>query len=137
MTTGKFKFQALGFGGGFSKGGAEQSVNLDLEVHDNGYLKLDLTHTSKEVYKEETLGPVGGEETIFKGDKLTISTQGGIEDTPKDETYQKEGNLIWGPYRENDEERKIVIDAEVSTPIIGIGVGAEVGVYKKDKEKEY
>ena len=66
MTTGKFKFQALGFGGGVSKGGAEQSVGLDLEVHDNGYLKLDLTHTSKEVSKEETLGPVGGEETFLK-----------------------------------------------------------------------
>lgn len=36
MTTGKFKFDALGFVGGYSKGGAEQSIKFDFEFQDNG-----------------------------------------------------------------------------------------------------
>jgi len=96
---------------------------------------MSLTHTQREIFEETSLGPVGGEETIYKDDKFEISTDGGVKDLPKDNSYQTEGGLIWGPYRENDEERKLVIDAEVSTPVIGVGVGAELGVYKNDDEE--
>jgi RHS repeat-associated protein len=135
MTTGKFKIQALGYGVGYSKGGAEQSIKLNFEIHDNGYGVLDLTHTQREIVEEKSGGPIGGEDIKYKDDKLKVSTAGGVEDTPKDKTCQKEGSLIWGPYRENDEERKIVVDAEVSTPLVGIGAKAELGVFKEKRDE--
>ena len=41
-----------------------------------------------------------------------------------------------GPYRNNEEERKMIFDAEVSTPLVGVGAGLEFGVYKKTDEKD-
>lgn len=55
---------------------------------------------------------------------------------PRYEVLIATGISRLGPYRNNEEERKMVFDAEVSTPLVGVGAGLEFGVYKKTDEKD-
>ena len=131
MTSGKFKAEALGFGGGYSKGGSELKLKVDLEIHDNGYLNLSLTHTQRNIFEEKSLGPVGGKEIVYKDKEVVLSTANGVKEN-NDLVYKTEGELIWSVYRENENERKLKFDYEVASPFIGVGSSFEFGVFKNE-----
>jgi RHS repeat-associated protein len=132
MTTGKFKADAIGVGGGYSKGGGEQALNFSIEIHNTGHLKLSFSHVNRYIESEESYGPLGGKETIVKETKTEINTdEGYVESTEK----KTENALIYGPVEINDETIDVSLDAEVTTPIIGVGASVGVEVNRENIKK--
>jgi RHS repeat-associated protein len=123
MTTGKFKFEVLGVGGGYSKGGGEQALNFSFELHDNGHVKLGFSHFNRYFESEVSYGPVGGKEAKFKETRTEINSDEGFVQSTK---MKIEDAFIYGPVEINEKKVNVTIDGEITTPILG--VGASIGV---------
>ena len=121
MTTGKVKLEALGFLGGYSKGGGEMGISFSAEIHDTGHLKLEASLFTRHNMDEIVLGPVGGKEIKYEETKTGVNSDDGF--FPAQTEKKSEDAAVIGPVEINDKTVSVNGDGEAGGLLIGVGAG--------------